>query len=155
MAIKYRVYEFQGKKNNPKNGNWYARIVNNGTLTTRQLAQRIQKNVSAKESDVFAVLTELSNCINEALQDGYKCKLDYLGTLYPTLVTKPAETALKFTASNIKRVNVRFMAEKFYDRNSNTFSKPLLNGVRVQEDTTYETPWKNASEEEEEEEVQP
>ena len=57
--INYRLV--QDKSSNPrKSGKWYAKAVIGQTVTTDQIADRIQKNCSMKKSDVVAVLSELA-----------------------------------------------------------------------------------------------
>jgi predicted histone-like DNA-binding protein len=76
MAVIVDVY--QGKRKT-SNNLWYGRAWHPGVLDTRALAKRIEQNVSAKESDVYAVLIELANVMTYEIQNGNKCHLDRFG----------------------------------------------------------------------------
>jgi len=73
MAVIVDVYQ---DKRKTSNNLWYGRAWHPGVLDTRALAKRIEKNVSVKESDVYAVLIELANVMTYEIQNGNKCKLD-------------------------------------------------------------------------------
>ena len=60
-------------------GKWYARAVHGSDMTTEELAQQIQRNVSAKKSDVLAVLAEMSEVMADAIQSGRVVVLDGIG----------------------------------------------------------------------------
>jgi len=76
--INYRLV--QDKSSNPrKSGKWYAKAVIGQTVTTDQIADRIQKNCSMKKSDVVAVLSELAEVIADIVKESQRAQLDGIG----------------------------------------------------------------------------
>ena len=80
-------------------GKWYGRLVHQDTLSTGDLCKHIAKHGTTFTSDVVkGVVEKFVNCFEELLLEGYKVKLDGLGTFYISLSTQGAETAEEFTA---------------------------------------------------------
>ena len=92
----------------------YGKIIYRGTLRLSDMAEHIMKHGSVYTEDVVVgVITKLRNCIQEMLADGYKVKLDGIGTLYPVLTSQGVADAKDFNASeNITRVGVSFLADQ-------------------------------------------
>ena len=62
---------------------------------------------------VIGVITKLKSCMQEMLADGYKVKLDGIGTLYPVLTSKGVSDAKDFSASeNVTRLGIAFLADQ-------------------------------------------
>ena len=60
----------------------YGKIIYRGTLTLTDMAEHVMKHGSVYTEDVVVgVITKLKHCIQEMLADGYKVKLDGIGTL--------------------------------------------------------------------------
>ena len=76
MGIKINVIQ---DKRKTSNNLWYGKTLMMQTLDTHALAQRIEQNVSVKESDVYAVLIELANVMNYELSQSNKISLDRFG----------------------------------------------------------------------------
>ena len=98
MPIFYQLRQ----ENNPKSvnvGKWYAKAKCLGYWDLEKIADHIQENVSAKKSDVIAVLRELVVVMREAFDAGYGVKLDGFGRFKVGLKTKAAERAKEFTAA--------------------------------------------------------
>ena len=109
MAIIVDVYQDMRKTSNNL---WYGRAQHPGVLDTRALAQRIEKNVSVKESDVYAVLIELAQVMTYELQNGNKCHLDRFGYFGVSLRSTGAATEKDFSIKdNIKNAKCIFTPE--------------------------------------------
>ena len=94
-------------------GKTYARLAPLETLSTNDVCHHIQKHGSIFTSDVVkGVVEKFVNCFEELLMEGYKVKLDGLGTFYLTIQTSPADSAEEFTVKNIKAVRVKFLGDK-------------------------------------------
>ena len=94
-------------------GKWYGRLVPQKTLSTDELCNHIAKHGTVYTSDVVkGVVEKFVNCFEELLLEGYKLKLDGLGTFYISINTAPATSAEEFTANNIKAVRVKFLADQ-------------------------------------------
>ena len=67
----------------------YGKIIYRGTLKMADMVEHIAKHGTVYTEDVvIGVITKLKNCIQEMLADGYKVKLDGIGTLYPVLTSE-------------------------------------------------------------------
>ena len=78
------------------------------------MTEHIMKHGSVYTEDVVVgVITKLKNCIQEMLADGYKVKLDGIGTLYPVLTSEGVAEAKDFNVQdNITRLGVAFLADQ-------------------------------------------
>ena len=102
-------------KNSESNGfgKWYGRLVPQGTLQTDAICRHIARHGSIYTSDVVkGVVEKFVNCFEELLLQGYKLKLEGLGTFYVAISTSGAATPDDFTQNNIKAVRVKFLADQ-------------------------------------------
>lgn len=136
MAI-YKVYQDKRQtisgQPNPYYNKWYGKAVHlPRVVDTLELARRVQKNVSVKISDVYAVLREASDVINVALLNSERVKLDGIGSFKAAISTTPADTADDFKAANIKLSRIIFAPELDPERTvaSSRKDKTLLRGIR-------------------------
>ena len=92
----------------------YGKIIYRGTLSLMDMAEHIMKHGTVYTEDVvLGVITKLKNCMQEMLADGYKVKLDGIGTLYPVLTSQGVADAKDFSAQeNITRVGISFLADQ-------------------------------------------
>ena len=92
----------------------YGKIIYRGTLGLADMAEHIMKHGSVYTEDVvIGVITKLKTCMQEMLADGYKVKLDGIGTLYPVLSSKGVENAKDFSANEaITRLGISFLADQ-------------------------------------------
>ncbi len=92
----------------------YGKIIYRGTLRLTDMAEHIMKHGSVYTEDVvIGVITKLKGCMQEMLADGYKVKLDGIGTLYPVLSSQGVTNAKDFSASeNVTRLGIAFLADQ-------------------------------------------
>jgi predicted histone-like DNA-binding protein len=92
----------------------YGKIIYRGTLRLTDMAEHIMKHGSVYTEDVvIGVITKLKGCMQEMLADGYKVKLDGIGTLYPVLTSKGVTDAKDFSPSeNVTRLGIAFLADQ-------------------------------------------
>ena len=92
----------------------YGKIIYRGTLSLSDMAEHIMKHGSVYTEDVvIGVITKLKTCMQEMLADGYKVKLDGIGTLYPVLSSKGVDDAKDFSANEaITRLGISFLADQ-------------------------------------------
>ncbi len=110
-----RIQYFKVQNNNEKSdqfGKWYGRTHMLGTVSINELTQQIQNRCTVRESDIYAVLSELSDAIAGFLATGYQVRIPGLGIFHTTITTEPADTKEEFTDDNIKKLNVKFRAER-------------------------------------------
>lgn len=80
----------------------------NGELTVDDLVKQIEKFSALSEADIRGVIIALENVIQSALADSRIVRLDKLGTLYPALSSKGADTQKEFNANFIQSVGVNY-----------------------------------------------
>ena len=92
----------------------YGKIIYRGTLKLTDMAEHIMKHGSVYTEDVvIGVITKLKTCMQEMLADGYKVKLDGIGTLYPVLSSKGVDNAKDFSANEaVTRLGISFQADQ-------------------------------------------
>ena len=113
---KYERKVLVGKKNEQRQQvmKTYGKIIYRGTLSLGDMAEHIMKHGTVYTEDVvIGVITKLKSCMQEMLADGYKVKLDGIGTLYPTLTSEGVADAKDYSAQeNITRVGIAFLADQ-------------------------------------------
>ena len=113
---KYERKVLVGKKNEQRQQvqKTYGKIIYRGTLSLNDMAEHIMEHGSVYTEDVvIGVITKLKSCMQEMLADGYKVKLDGIGTLYPTLTSEGVADAKDYSAQeNITRVGIAFLADQ-------------------------------------------
>jgi len=111
----------------------YGKIIYRGTLRLTDMAEHIVKHGSVYTEDiVIGVITKLKTCMQEMLAEGYKVKLDGIGTLYPVLTSQGVDDAKDFSAQeNIVRVGVSFLADQS--------KKSIYKASAMRQDTTLST----------------
>ena len=92
----------------------YGKIIYRGTLKLNDMAEHIMKHGSVYTEDVvIGVITKLKSCMQEMLADGYKVKLDGIGTLYPVLTSEGVADAKDYSAQeNVTRLGISFLADQ-------------------------------------------
>lgn len=109
MAFRYTVKERKTMtKDGKREPRQIATQVNLGKVTLSQLAREIADITSLGRGDVESVLTHLSEIAIRYATMGYSVSLGDLGTLTPRLSAKALPTDAKYTADNIRKVNVRY-----------------------------------------------
>ena len=109
----------------------YGKIIYRGTLSLNDMAEHIMKHGTVYTEDVvIGVITKLKTCIQEMLSDGYKVKLDGIGTLYPVLTSEGVADAKDYSAQeNVTRVGVAFLADQ--SRKSQYKASAMKQGTKL------------------------
>ena len=104
----------KGSEERQKVKNTYGKIIYRGTLNLNDMAEHIMKHGSVYTEDVvIGVITKLKTCMQEMLADGYKVKLDGIGTLYPVLTSEGVADAKDYSAQeNVTRLGISFLADQ-------------------------------------------
>ena len=128
----------------------YGKIIYRGTLNLADMAEHIMKHGTVYTEDVvIGVMTKMKTCMQEMLADGYKVKLDGIGTLYPVVTSKGATDATQFSAQDdITRIGIAFLADQgkksIYKasatRSAVTLSTQLFEELTGEEDSTSPNP---------------
>ena len=95
-------------------GKTYGRLVHQDTMNTSDLCRHMMKHGTIYTSDIVkGVVEKFINCFEELLLEGYKLKLDGLGTFYLSINTEGTETEEEFIPNaNIKKVRVVFLGDQ-------------------------------------------
>lgn len=132
MAVFYRLYQ-NNNENFVNKGKWYARATMTETVDMKKLAERIQRNCTAKRSDVWAVLTELVEVMQDELQASHRVKLDGFGAFKIGIQSVGADSVKDFTAiKHVKGLRVIFQPETKISADK-TRTRTFLTGCTVQE----------------------
>lgn len=125
--MKLRIAKYVNKnRKSPGYSKTYGRIKHIETLNTLDIAKHIQKHGSIFTQDVIVgVLQRFSLCLEELMQDGYKVKLDGLGTFYLSVKSTGEEDADEWSTGNIKKVCIHFLADKSKNYDWNSASQTL------------------------------
>ena len=86
----------------------YAKPQVSEVMSFRKFVQHIADHGGYTRGKVKGVLSDMCTCLVEMLLDGKKVQLDELGDFWVSLSCDGAETVNKFTADNIKAVNIIF-----------------------------------------------
>ena len=112
---------------------WYARPVYTGTIDLDGIAEKIQRNSTAKKSDAKAVLTEMVEVITDALQASQRVHINGFGTFKVGISSKGVSTVKEFSISeNLKGVRVLFQPETSVDKGSRKRVRPMLQNLSFQ-----------------------
>lgn len=107
--MKYKLV----KRNNttlPSNGKYVAKAIHSTTITSRDIAREIERNCSAKVSDVVLVLEELQSVLRDHLRQGDRVELFGLGTFKLELESHAVDSPSDFNPSaHIRRPVLRIL----------------------------------------------
>ena len=116
IELKYDLRQMNNDKSTA-NRLWFPRAVRHSTLSLRGLSDHIAGHGSIYTGDVVAgVLTKFKECLVELVSQGTGVKIDGLGTFYPTIEAKGAQSPVGYNISeHIQGVHVRFLPESSDD----------------------------------------
>lgn len=109
MAVKYNVIERKNLLKPTEAPKFYASAKANGEVSFKSLAKEIASAGSTvSDTDVLAVLNDLTKVLVKHLAEGKVVKLGDFGNLQVSLKSEWAESAEKFTASHIIGNKIQF-----------------------------------------------
>lgn len=82
--------------------------VNHGRVNVDDLAKEIADDTSLGRGDIKSVLLHLAELTQRYISMGYSVDLGDLGTLTPRLSAETLPVGAKYTAAQIRKINVRF-----------------------------------------------
>lgn len=109
MAVKYIISPKgnPAKPEEPKK--FYATAKADSEVTFRQLSKEIaQGSTTVSDTDVLAVLNDLSKVLRTHLSEGRIVRFGDFGSFQVSVSSEGAETAAKFTASLIRSAKINF-----------------------------------------------
>ena len=132
IEMQYNLRQLNNE-NNKSHLMWFPRAVRRSTLSLRGLSDHIAGHGSIYTRDVvLGVLTKFTSCLTELVTEGTAVKLDGLGTFYPTMESKGAESPVGYNVRDyIKGLHIRFQPEGATE--DNITSRVLKQNVRFQQ----------------------
>ena len=132
MSLFYALHQDQST-GTKRSGKWYASAKYVTTLNTRDIARIVERNATAKESDVRAVIREMVDVLQRQCQEGKRVVIEGLGWFKIGIESKGAPTAKKFNSrEHIKGAHIIFQPETKADATGNR-SKVFLDGLKLEE----------------------
>ena len=111
---------------------WYARPVVTETIDLDYIAERIQRNSTAKKSDAKAVMTEMVEVITDALQSSQRVKIDGFGAFKVGISSRGADSEEDYsTAEHVRGMRIIFQPETQTDPSTRKRSKKMLVGATL------------------------
>lgn len=132
QTIKYRLRQLNNANNNA-HLLWFPKVERTDTLSQKGITKHIAGHGTVYTRDVVdGVLTKFRDCLIEKLTEGVAVKLDGLGTFYPTMESKGAESPVGYNVRDyIKGLHIRFQPEGATE--DNITSRVLKQNVRFQQ----------------------
>ena len=111
---------------------WYARPVVTETVDLDYIAERIQRNSTAKRSDAKAVLTEMVEVITDALQSSQRVHIDGFGSFKVGISSRGADSEEDYSAAeHVRGLRIIFQPETQTDPSTRKRSKKMLVGATL------------------------
>ena len=134
--LKYQIYQSQ-LKDSPSFGKFYARIISDGTVDVKGLAEHMAKhNTPFSPGTITGIITDAIACIKELALDGKRISLDGLVSIGLSVTHKMgAASADEFSISKcVDKVKLVAMGV-------GEFSSSLLTSqAKLKESNTYQSP---------------
>ena len=134
--LKYQIYQSQ-LKDSPSYGKYYARIVSDGTVDVKGLADHMAKhNTPFSTGTITGILTDAIGCIRELALEGRRISLDGLVSIGLSITHKMgAETADSFSiAKNVDKVKLSAIGVGEFA------SSILTSQAKLSESKSYQSP---------------
>ena len=137
IEMQYNLRQFNNE-NSSAHLLWFPKAVRRSTLNLRGISNHISEHGSIYTRDVvLGVLTKFTTCLVELVQQGTAVKLDGLGTFFPTLEAKGAETPVGYNIEEyLKGVHIRFQPEGCDD--DNITSRVMRQKVAMQQNMIFD-----------------
>lgn len=109
MSVKY-VLALKGNPGNPDAPKkYYAQTKSTGDITLKQISREIAENsTTVSDTDVLAVLNDLTKVLNRHLKSGEIVRFGDFGTFQINVKSEGAETEEKFNQAMITDVKVTY-----------------------------------------------
>lgn len=109
MAVNYVLVERGNPGNAQAPKKWYAQAKSSGELTLRRLSKEIAgDSTTVSDTDVLAVLNDLTKVLRRHLENGEIVRFGDFGTFQVAITSDGADTAEKFSPSLVKKPKITF-----------------------------------------------
>lgn len=94
----------------PSYGKYVAKAIHPTTISAESICEEIERNCSAKKSDVILVLTELQDVITRHLQEGDRVELPAIGTMKLEIASHTVASPTDFRINqHIRSINLHIL----------------------------------------------
>ena len=109
MTVKYNVIPRKSLQKPTETPKFYAIAKSDGEVSFKALAKEVtQTGSTVSDSDVLAVLNDLTKLLVKHLSDGKVVKFGDFGSFQINISSEGVASADKFTSSNIKGNKIQF-----------------------------------------------
>ena len=112
MAVRYKLTKINDNITDNKTVKYSVTTVSYDNVNLDALAEQIAGSSTFSYGEVKGLVENLTILIAEALEGGNTVTIDGLGTFHITLCSEGTEKEKDCTVRSIRRVNVRFVADK-------------------------------------------
>lgn len=113
MAIPFEFYPNPNPDPNaPKV--YHPRVVAKGTVALKDIVEAVSARCTLNAADVHAAITAIEQVVSENLANGYRVRLEGLGSFSLTLAAPPVDDPTKVRAASITAKSVVFAPEKAF-----------------------------------------
>ena len=109
MGLNYSIAMLKNPQNQDESAKAYAKSQITGELSLKELSRRVAAQTTASRADVTAVIIATVENMIDGLRAGEQVDFGDLGKFRLQITSRGAETAEKFTSSNITGVNIQFI----------------------------------------------
>lgn len=109
MALNYSIAMLKNPQKPDEEPKAYAKSQITRELTLKELSRRVASQTTASRADVSAVLISTVENMIEGLRVGEQVDFGDLGKFRLQISSRAADTADKFSATNITGVNIQFV----------------------------------------------
>lgn len=97
--MEYKVYQSNAK--NATKGLWYAKAVHKKTYTLPELCEHMANhNTPFSKGQIYAILGDMTKCINKLTEEGFQVSLDGLATFRVAFRTRGSADLQNCTLEN-------------------------------------------------------
>lgn len=93
---------------------YHPRVVAKGTVTLRDIVETVSGRSTLSPADLHAAVTAIEQAVSESLANGYRVRLDGLGSFSLSLSAPEVEDPTKVRAQNISVKSVVFSPDKTF-----------------------------------------
>ena len=115
MEIKYSISKRKAPGQPASPAKWYATIHHRGTLDLDDIIKEILFRGSVYDrEDIVYIFAKFTRHAKELLLEGYRLRLDGLGTLFLTCHSNGATTKGAFTHKNIQTLDLKLSSSESF-----------------------------------------
>lgn len=109
MGLNYSIAMLKNPQNQDESAKAYAKSQITRELPLKELSRRVAAQTTASRADVTAVIIATVENMIDGLRAGEQVDFGDLGKFRLQITSRGAETAEKFTTTNITGVNIQFI----------------------------------------------